>query len=249
MPNTHKIHSLEQDLVEYGLTFKQAKVYLAALQLGTASVQDIAAAAKTERTNAYDAVEALIAKRLMSATSEGKKRLYLAEPPQVLKKLLAEKQDHLSHILPELESLYNVSETKPRIRFYPGVEGYRSVYEDTLSCHSKLLFGIYSVKDITEVLGVRYVDEMVERRVRAGITLRIIRSREKEMGIYPSRLSEMREVKMAPEGMIFPIVTFVYDNKVIYLSSKKETFGLIMESPDIAQAHKNYFDALWQISE
>ena len=185
----------------------------------------------------------------MSATSEGKKRLFVAEPPSVLKRLLEEKRSHLTYILPELESLYNVSENKPRIRYYPGVEGYRSVYEDTLTCKSKLLFGIYSVKDITDVLGVQYVDEMVERRLRAGITLRILRSREKEMGIYPSRTSELREVKMAPDGMIFPIITFVYDNKVIYLSSKKETFGLIIESSDIAQAHKNYFDALWLVGE
>ena len=250
MNSIHKNNNLERELIEYGLTPKQAKVYLAALQLGAASVQDIALAAKTERTNAYDAIEALITKRLMSASSEGKKKIYLAEPPQILNNLLREKQEHLEYILPELESLYNVSEHKPKIRYYSGIEGYRSVYEDTLTCKSKLLFGIYSVKDITDVLGVAYVDEMVERRVRAGITLRIIRSQEKELsGLYPPKAYELREVKMAPQGMIFPIITFVYDNKVIYLSSKKELFGMIIESADVASAHKNYFDAVWQISE
>lgn len=242
------IHSLEDSLTEYGLTPKQARVYIASLQLGVASVQAIAAAAKTERTNAYDAIEALISKGLMSASSVGKKRLYAAEAPAILKRLLEEKQSQLTSLLPELDSLYNVSENKPRIRYYPGLEGYKTVYDDTLTCRAKLLYGIYSVKDITDVLGVDYVNEIVERRVRAGITLRIVRSHEKEMGIYPSNLAELREVKLAPEGMIFPIVTFVYDNKVIYLSSKKETFGLIMESADLAQAHKNYFDGLWQIS-
>jgi len=243
------VHSLEDDLIDYGLTPKQARVYLAAMQLGAASVQDIASLAKTERTNTYDAIEALLAKRLMSATSAGKKRLYAAEPPTVLKRLLDEKRAHLTHILPELESLYNISDNRPRIRYYPGLDGYKAVYDDTLSAKSKLLFGIYSVKDITDVLGVGYVDEMVERRVRAGITLRIIRSKEKEVGnIYPPRESEKREVRFAPEGMVFPIVNFVYDNKVIYLSSKKELFGMIIESADVAQAHKNYFDALWHIS-
>jgi hypothetical protein len=68
------------------------------------------------------------------------------------------------------------------------------------------------------------------------------------MPVYPSNLSELREVRFAPAGMDFPITTYLYDNKVMILSSKRELFGLIIESQDIAAAHRHYFDALWQIS-
>lgn len=249
MNRKYTLQRLEQDVAEFGLTPKQARVYVSALQLGSATVQSIASSAQIERTNAYDAIEVLIGKGLMSATTAGKKRLFLAEPPEALQQILEEKRRTLDQLLPELRSLYNVSESKPRIRYYPGIEGYRGVYEDTLTCKSKLLFGIYSVQDIVDILGRDYVDAMAERRVKAGITLRIIRSREKELGLWPASKAELREVRLAPAGMVFPIVTFVYDNKVIILSSKKETFGLIIESADVAQAHRNYFEALWQISE
>ena len=245
----YNIQSIENSLEEYGLTQKQARIYVAALQLGQASVQQIAAAAKTERTNTYDAIESLVARGLMSITTSGKRNMYLAEPPETLEHILNEKRLALKQLLPELRSLYNVSESKPSIRYYPGVEGYKSVYEDTLTCTSKELFGVYSVKDIIEVLGKEYVDSIVGRRVKAGIHLRIVRSREREIpGVYPATEEELREIRLAPPGMVFPIVTFVYDDKVIFLSSKKETFGLIMESEDIAQANRNYFEALWQIS-
>jgi len=249
MIKKYTLQKLETDLTHLGLTPKQARVYLAALQLGSGTVQAIAASARIERTNAYDAIELLVARGLMSASTSGKKRLFVAEAPEALEQSLEQQRSALQDILPELRSLYNVSEGKPRIRNYPGVEGYKSVYDDTLTCTSKLLFGIYSVQDIVEVLGKDYVDSMVERRLRAGITLRIVRSHETELkGVYPATTGELREVKLAPPGMVFPIVTFVYDNKVIILSSKKETFGLIIESADVAQAHRNYFDALWQIS-
>jgi len=248
MNRVYENERIELLLLDYGLTAKQARVYLASLQLGAASVQDIAQAAGTERTNAYDAIEALVAKRLMSITTLGKKNLYVAESPDNLTQILAERQQALDRLLPELRSLHNASPSKPRIRYYPGLEGYKAVYEDILTCSGEL-FGIYSVQDIIEVVGREYSDRIVSRRVKAGINLRVIRSREREAyGIYPSDAEELREVRFAPAGMVFPIVTYVYDSKVIFLSSKKELFGLIMESEDIAQANKNYFKALWEIS-
>lgn len=243
---------LEDSLVDFGLTPKQVRVYLAALQLGTASVQQIADQATVERTNAYDAIKSLIDKRLMSITSHGKKNLFSAEPPEVLKRIIREKEEKLTQLLPELRSLHNSSSAKPRIQFYPGIEGYKTVYENIFTAKEKQLVGIYSTEDINEILGESFARTMVERRVRAGIHLRVIRSKEKEKsvpGIFPPSKEELREVRFSPPGMVFPITTYVYDNKVIILSSKKETFGLIMESADVAQAHRYYFEALWQIAK
>lgn len=240
------LHLLEQ----FGLTPKQAKVYLAALQLGTSSVQDIAREAETERTNAYGAIEALIARRLMSVTTSGKKQLYVAEPPERLESLLSEQRDSLSRLLPELRSLHNQGENKPRIRYYPGLEGYKAAYDETLDATSQEQLAVYSVKDILDVLGREYVDRVVTRRVKLGIHLRVVRSRETEIrGVYPTGADDKREVRLAPAGMVFPIATYVCGNKVIFLSSKRELFGLVMESADIAQAQRNYIEALWEISE
>lgn len=249
MKDQYNLQTLEQNLLDYGLTNKQAKVYLAALQLGTANVQAIAEKAGVERTNTYDAIEGLIDKRLMSITTSGKKRFFSAEPPEALRQVIKEKESKLIQLLPELRSLHNVSDFKPRIRFYPGVEGYKAVYEDTLTVSDRLLFGIYSSQDIIDVLGMDFIRRIINQRVEKGITLRVIRPRETEVaGLWPAGEEELREVRLAPKGMIFPLVTFVYDNKVIILSSKRETFGLVMESHDIALAHQNYFKALWQIS-
>lgn len=249
MTKQYIYQQLEQDLQEYGLTHKQAKIYLASLQLGPASVQSIARKAEVERTNTYDALEGLINHHLMSITPMGKKHLYVAEPPEMIKRLLQEKEEKLKVILPELRSLNNSSENKPRIRYYPGEQGYMTVYEDTLTTSTKQLFGLYSNKAIIEVLGKSYIDDMVERRVKAGIFLRTIHPRAHDMpGLWGTSKTHMRDVRLAPQDMDLPIVSFVYDNKVIILSSKKETFGLIIESQDIATAQASFFEALWQIS-
>lgn len=249
MKEANKIDNLERKLLDYGLTQKQARVYIAALELGTASVQAIAEKAQIERTNTYDSIKALVEKRLMSITTSGKKHLFVAESPESLERILDDKKAELKRLLPELRSIYNVSEVKPRIRFYPGAEGFKTVYADTLTCHSKEMWGIFAMKDFIEIAGRDFLERMVAGRVKRGINLKVIRSKEREVpGLHEASKEELRELKFAPKGMIFPISTFVYDNKVIYLSSKKETFGMIIESNDIAQAHKNYFEALWQVS-
>lgn len=249
MTTIHNTDDIEVRLMQIGLTQKQTKIYLAAMQLGTASVQGIAEKARLERTNTYDAITDLIDKGLMSITTQGKRRYFTAEPPESLEFILKEKEHQLNSVLPELRSLYNNSQSKPKIQFYPGVEGYKHVYESTNDCQEKLLIGIFSAKDMDDVLGQEFANRVIAERIKRGIRLEVIRSHETEIpGLYPSTDQELREARLAPKGMVFPLVTYVFDNKVIYLSSKKETFGLIVESADIAQAHRNYFEALWRLS-
>lgn len=249
MKKSYNFGELETFLHDFGLTKKQAKVYLTSLQLGPASIQSIARAAKDQRTNLYDAVHELVAKGLMSITSVGKRHHFVAEDPKALKTVIHEKERALHDVLPQFASLYSAGEFKPRIRFYPGLEGYKLVYEDSLTTSDKKLFGIFSTQATWEVIGKEAADDMVARRAKKGIALRVIRSKTNEpTNIYPSRLADLRELRWAPVGIDFAVTTYVYDNKVMILSSKKEMFGLIIESADIAAAHRHYFEALWQLS-
>ncbi len=249
MAREYNVANIEQALIQFGLSPKQSRIYLTALQLGPASVQEIAESAHTERTNAYDAIETLVGRGLMSISTRGRRRLFIAESPERLRGILAQKQDLLETVLPQLQAFEKSTEHKPRILYYPGLEGYKQAYEDTLTAKEKKLFGIYSVQDVWEVVGREYADRMVERRVRRGISLQVIRSKERDVGyVYPTSEKDLRSMRHAPSGMVFPITTYVYDDKVVVLSSKKETFGLLIESEDIARAHHNYFEVLWQAS-
>lgn len=249
MNKAYKSAEFEESLHKYGLTHKQSRLYVAALKTGPAPLQKIASEAKLGRTNAYDAIHALVARGLISIAPEGKKKMFVAQPPKMLKKLLREQELELDELIPQLETFNAQTEIKPKILFYPGVEGYKMAYEDSLTAPDKKLFGIFSTQDIWEVLGRPYADDMVDRRVKKGISLRVIRSKARETSnVYPSSAGNLRDLRIVPSGMDFPVTTYVYGNKVMILSSKKEMFGMIIESADIAAAHRNYFEALWRIS-
>ena len=248
MAKSYKVSDFEEALQKYGLTHKQSILYVAALKTGPAPLQKIAAEAKLGPTNAYDAIHVLIAKGLVSITPEGKRKMFVAQPPKMLKKLLRDQELELDELIPQLETINSQTEFKPKILFYPGIEGYKIAYEDSLKAQESLL-GVFSTQAIWDVLGRDYVNHIVERRVKKGIALRVVLPLSEEpTNPYRTSSGNLRDLRYAPVGMNFAVTTYVYGNKVMILSSKKEMFGLIIESEDIANAHRNYFEALWQIS-
>lgn len=241
--------TVTQPLAQFGLTPNQTKVYLALLELGEAKVQDIAHKARILRTTAYEVLEQLKQMGLIGMYNKFGVRLYMAEPPRKLEALLQEKQKAIREILPELESRYNIGDFKPKIRYYEGLEGYKTVYEDTLTVSNKELCGILSMQDVIDTLGEAYMDEYIQKRVSARIHLKVIRSEPKEVKpIWQDSKEELRTLRYAPEGFVFPLTMYVYDNKVSFMSSKRENFSLIIESQEFMQTQKALFDVLWQAS-
>lgn len=241
--------TIPQTLAQFGLTPNQTRVYLALLELGEAKVQEIAKKARILRTTAYEVLEQLKEIGLISMYMRHNARMYMAEPPKKLGDLLEERRKSIDAILPELEARYNRGGFQPKIRYYEGLEGYKTVYEDTLTAKTKQLYGILSMQDMLEKLGERYMNDYIARRVQGGVRLSVIRIGPHEVKpIWPGNAKELRRVRFAPEGFEFPLTVYIYDNKVSVMSTKRENFGLIIESREFMQTQKAMFDVLWSAS-
>src|SRR3989338_1311155 len=105
---------LVNQLKNLGLSDNEAKVYLAMLELGPATMLEISAKAGINRPTAYVQVEALKKLGLVSTQTKGKKQLFMAESPDQLESImeskrteLEQKKGELGKILPELLALFN----------------------------------------------------------------------------------------------------------------------------------------------
>ena len=78
----------EKELQHLGLSEKEARVYIASLELGADTAQHIAQKATINRATTYVQIEALKKKGLMSEFEKGKKTLYVVESPDRLQSLL-----------------------------------------------------------------------------------------------------------------------------------------------------------------
>ena len=107
---------LKEQLEKIGLAEKEAKVFLASLELGSSAAQGIAKKAGINRATTYVIIEKLMKKGLMSSVEKGKKTYFQTEDPKRLLKLLEEqeeglkrKEEEFKKYLPELETLFNIA--------------------------------------------------------------------------------------------------------------------------------------------
>lgn len=235
---------------ELGLPKNKGVVYLAALEIGSGSVYHLAAKARLPRTTVHEILQQLASLGLVSFVVKGRTRIYTAEPPNKLKRILQEKEHLLESALPELNSHFHVSGRRPSVRMYEGVEGVKTVFEDTLTARNKILCGILSMADLYAIPGKKFMDAYIARRVKLGIKLRVIRSAIKEVEkTWSASHAELRDVRYAPQGMIFPTTMYLYDKKLVVIGTQKENFGMIIESEDLYTTQKNLFDVLWDVSQ
>lgn len=119
------MNNLENLLELSGLSDKEARVYLATLELGKTSILHIAEQSKVKRSTVYEIVPQLEKHGLIVKTKDGKKNIYVAESPKTVLSILKEREKRFQEALPEMMGLYNTQENRPRVYFYEGKDEVR----------------------------------------------------------------------------------------------------------------------------
>lgn len=237
---------IKAQLQQLGLHGKKADVYLASLELGSATVIEIAKKADIKRTTAYDILVDLAQKGLISETSRGKKRLFVGEDPEKIKKDLQNKERVFSEILPLLKSIHNVRGVKPRIRFYEGIAGLKETYNDTLKYTGEML--AFASEDVIKILGSDWAYNYIKKRVQNKLRLRAIipASEIISRDYYPKDQKHLRVSKLIdPKKYPFSMEINIYGHSKVSLMSSKEQLGLVIESTEIYNTMKLIFKLVW----
>lgn len=239
---------IKQTLEQFGLQGKKADVYLAALELGGASVIDIAKKAGIKRTTAYDILQDLISSGMISESMKGKKRLFIGEDPEKIKKDLQKKESLFSEILPQLKSIHNISGVKPKIRYFEGKEGLIETYDDALKYAGEIV--AFGSEDVYKILGRDWVEDYIKRRVKKDIRVRaILPSTEYlEREIFIRDQAQLRTCKsIKKEKYPFSIEIDIYGFQKVALISNKEQLAVIIESAEIYNTLKQIFELCWDL--
>jgi len=239
---------IKDSLEKLGIDGKEAEVYLAILKLEKASVIQLSKMTGLKRTTIYHCLDALLAKSLITITEKDGKRSYLAEnPSESLENIVREKKEAVSEVLPHLKNIFGAGAFQPEIKIYRHKNGLRKLFDEILDSGEKDLPYYISYFNLEELLGEKYVDEWVKRRIRLGLKSRSLRSfkykPERELGELHSK--QMREVKFLPEEIEIKPYLCIYGNKVAVISSKEENLGFVINSKDFADAQRAIFQLLW----
>lgn len=240
---------IKDRLARLGVRGNHYKVYCAVLEQKEASISSLAARAGLPRGTTYDAVTRLEELGLVKCGGDGSRRTVRAVNPGVLLEQIAAKRQMITELLPELQSLYNRTIGKPKIRFYEGREGIKTVLWETLGCSSGVLHATFSMSELQDTPGIEEINRYAKERIARGIRMQVIRSSSRDVAeIWPDTETELREVRFTPDDVTISMTSLIYDNSVVFISSRQEDYGLIIESGEFAAFQRSLFTALWQIS-
>lgn len=240
---------LENDLLKFGLDQKESQIYLALLELGEAGVLHIAQKSNVKRTSVYHIMENLRKRGLVGTTTVKKKKLYFAQSPKKLAHELDEKKSALEKMMPELLSLSNLIEKKPKIQYFDGIGGIKTILEDELSTSNTKMMG-WCTENYLNTIGEEYFETyFTPKRIKQKIFFHMITEKSAHYKKLQEKSTNLFWIikMMYDENISLNTDIIVYGRSKTSIISYNEEIGLIIDSQGIHDTLKTIFKSQWQL--
>lgn len=248
---------LEDVFKQLNLSPEHARVYQASLESGPSPASSLAQKAKVPRSTCYGLLYDLIRKGLVSSVKTETKKIFSPESPERLKDLVAEKEkeiernlEALSRDLPSFETIFESHKPQfPKVRFYEGEDGLKTVYYDSLSADEILIIcqgspeTQTSLKDDPSYLK-DFIKECALRKIQTRELLEDNPAVQEYKKKYGSKIHQVIITPRNPETRFGHVDKHIYQDKVAYISHDN-LVGVIIEDQTLAESERAGFEVLW----
>lgn len=248
--STNNNNPLIKRLIDFGMSEKEAKVYLALLELEIANVNEVAKTSGINRSSAYVVLEALKKRGIVGISDDKKVRRYIATTPEVLLQIAerqAKKQEevrkNIDDIVPELKAMFKGTKTRPKVMVFEGRDGLIAAFEDTYKSKEKIMRVSSSPGNLGHIIG-DFLPQYIKNRFKLNI---------KMFGIHPDDEIHRKIVENSPKNFDksvlipvnkykFPADFAIFDDTIGFMSAENGGTAILIESKEIAEVMKNIFD-------
>lgn len=240
---------LKRSLQYFGLTDKEAKIYLTLLQIGKQSAYSVAKNSGLKKPTAYVLLEGLASKSVVNKSPLAKAVQYEAVDPVELFVDMRQRMQYAETALPELRALHGNKSSKTKTVYYEGLSGLREMYKQTLGGnegHEQIAFYAHQkdtpseLKEFWKELNREYVKRGIKRR---GITT--LDPSLKDYLAYKVAPKEFLRLKsLSPKEYSSNISIEVFGNNT-QIVSHRYLQGVLIENPDVANVMRQIFEIVW----
>jgi len=236
-------------LHQVGLDAKESSVYLALLELGTATVHPIATKANIKRPTTYLILEQLTRKGLVSVIPREKKMMYTAESPEKIIQDLTKKQELVKRFLPNMMALYNAKKDKPQVLLFEGREGIAQVYDKIFASQEVDFFS--TIRDVFKMFP-EMPNWLKDRVDKKHTKFREILTQTPDDLRYLTHIEqgEYYQSRLAPKNFHeFLTDSAIFGNNVAFFSFEPQIFAVMISSKQISQSLRVLFELAWMAGE
>jgi len=234
-------------LEELGLTENEARVYLTLIETGLTKAGVIVKKTKLHRSTTYEVIRRLVEMGLASYIIKAGKRHFRATDPEKFLEVMTEREDKLKSILPALKARIHKSEIKQTAEIFEGEKGLKSAFEYALRGMKKGSEAYILVAARLPDSARRFFNSFHNRRAKMGVKANMIISEMARDTIGRDReKNPITQVKYLSEQIITNVNFNIYgDRTILYMWTEKNPIAFLIESKEIADSLKKYFDILW----
>lgn len=245
------MQDIERQLANFGLNGKEVRVYMAAMQLGTDTVFNIAEKAEIKRATTYLVLRSLEKKGLVTTRSSSKSVKYSATSPQNLVLQMEYRKRELETALPELMTLYNTEPEKPSIRVFEGLPGMKLIYQEAIEFiktgQEILFFGDVSHLKQAPALVASWLRES---KLSQGNIRELVNNDQPHLDykkVVEGNGNPNHHIKVLPPDSS-PLLNdnAIFGNKLVIFSTQKTFYATVIESAEIMASYKAMFEFAWK---
>ncbi|RJQ17316.1 TrmB family transcriptional regulator [Candidatus Woesearchaeota archaeon] len=230
-------------LEAFGLNEKEIAVYLELLPLGSVTLHDISKRLSYPRSTVYHTLEYLKNKGLVASIIKEKVTYYSTTEPETLRDQLVEKQQIIAEALPELNTLAKSVKSSSSIVMYEGFKGVHTILSDLVRVKQQVYyFGGY--QNSLKVL--KHLPNYVRKvRIEKQIPAKMVYDYTDEPILHTKEYQKVSELRFHDAMKDFPVMIFIYGDKVSMFTHKTDLIGFIIKNKDFAEAMKLIFNVYW----
>lgn len=251
------MHEPRTHLSALGLSDSEVTVYLAMVS-GVRTPRDLVKTTGLKRPTVYYVLGSLEKRGLVSKTDTDGGKGFSLEPIERLVTIAKTKademidlQERIGELVPILAATHSPVDAKPGVTFYEGVDAVQGVIMEMLYCKSKHIDSIVPQDNFFWQVRKAFVERFIEERTRRKIHTRNLWEATVSKDLMKQYYKGLSEVRILPKVMHgkFNTSIFVYGDKTLYVSSKKNSYCVLVTSKEHADTMRAMFDGLWQTSK
>lgn len=250
--NKKSMKNIKEILNSINIPDPAQKIYMALLENGKATARTLSHRTGITRTSVYDQIKILKTKGLVTERAIEGSTLFEISDARQLSILLNEQADQLhtqqDFLKKNLPLLIDKSQSlQPKVRFFEGEEGVKQLFKDILWHDNITLYLYWPYEQMLDFLGKDFLTWFREKRKARNIPIQTIWGHSNGKIKDNIFIDDGKDVKRRHliQKNIPSMGYIIYDNKVAFMSSRKESFGFIVESVEFTNLQKMQFDILW----
>lgn len=237
---------MKEELLAYGLSEKEAELYVAACKLGDCTAHRLSEITGLRRSTVYDITQSLEKKGLLASYKKDKKYFFSANNPNALITRLKEKEQVAKRLIPELKRLKRDQIEKENITIYKGKVGLRTATDEMLSSKEILVYGGSIHAD--KIFG-SYTANFAQKRAERKIFLKTIIGPTIPKHMIGKGVKKYTPIRTLPLFENHKTTYFIYNETVVVWSLTEELTAIKIQSKAFVESQKQIFNFLWSIAK